>query len=277
MKTILEVIKLGEEYLKKRGIERARREAEELISEVLGISRIALYLDFERPLQENELEKCRHFFKRRSLNEPPQYIFGYVFFAGVHIKVNSDVLIPRPETELLVSKIIKDLETENLKGKILWDMCTGSGCIGISLKKRFPELRVILSDISEKALSVASQNAQANGVEVEIVQSDMFSAVGDFSFHYFVSNPPYVSIEEYHQLEPKITQFEPQLAFLAGSKGLFFYEEIAKHLFFFLKERAWLEIGSNQGPDVMSLFNQFKSSLEKDWSGKDRFLKLEKF
>lgn len=282
MKTILELINLGEEYLKQKGVEKARREAEELIACALMFRRIDLYLNFERPLIEEELEKCRLFFKRRGKREPSQYIAGEVSFAGVQIKVAPTVLIPRQETEILVEKIASELKAlPSLEGKVLWDMCTGSGCIGIALKKRFPDLTVILSDISPHALKTASQNALLNNVDVKILEGDLFAPYKEGKIDFFISNPPYVSEGEYVDLSPEVRNFEPKGALVGGKNGLFFYEKIAQELFDRLKEcgKGWLEIGKDQKNAVLNLFqnNQWsKAFVEQDWSGNDRFLFLEK-
>src|SRR5579872_833537 len=151
MKTLADVLHLSTEYLQKRGIDRARRQAEELISHVLKLPRIELYMQFDRPFIESELNDLREAMKRRAVGEPWQYIFGEVDFYGCKIRVNRDVLIPRQETEILVDKIVKELPTHPLE---IWDICTGSGCIGIALKKKRPDCRVVLSDISKEALKV---------------------------------------------------------------------------------------------------------------------------
>lgn len=277
MKTILDIINLGEDFLKNKGFERARREAEELIADALTLRRIDLYLNHDRPLNPKELEKCRSFFSRRAKKEPPQYILGEVSFAGVKIKVNPNVLIPRPETEILVEKIAESLKDISLQGKVLVDMCTGSGCIGIALKKRFPELNVILVDVSAAALKVASENALLNDVKVVLIESDLFTNLeGDFDF--FVCNPPYVTEKEYLTLAPEL-HFEPKIALVGGQDGLAFYQKISEVLFSRIKDSAWLEIGKDQGRAVLDLFkknNWTQSQIEKDWSGHDRFLILKK-
>jgi release factor glutamine methyltransferase len=279
VKTILEAITLGEEFLRKKGISRARREAEELIAEALSLKRLDLYLDFERPLEENDLEKCRTFFSRRAKREPLQYIAGRVSFAGVSLKVTPAVLIPRPETEILVEKICTELSSySSLENKVLIDMCTGSGCIGIALKKRFPTLNVILTDISADALKIAAENAQENGVDVTLVQGDLFSPLEGKSCDFFVANPPYVFEEEYQSLAPEVRDFEPKGALVGGVE---FYRRIADKLYPFLHEegRGWLEIGYQQKEAVMALFKKFPwqtCAVDKDWADKDRFLVLKR-
>ena len=158
MHTVIEILKLSTEFLKQKGIENSRRQAEDLLGDALGVGRMGLYLEHDRPLTESELNKCREWLKRRGNGEPLQYIAGKVEFFGCSLIVTPEVLIPRQETEILIDKIVQKLSTIDLEGKILWDVCCGSGCIGIALKKKFPKLHVALSDISAEALAVAKKN-----------------------------------------------------------------------------------------------------------------------
>ena len=142
MQSILEILSLTTAYLHKKGIDHARRQAEELLCDALKLSRLQLYMDFERPLNAEELVACREHLTRRSQREPLAYIRGHTEFYGCSILVTRAVLIPRQETEILVDKIVGILEKEGTTGKSLWDVCCGSGCLGIALKKRFPGLQV---------------------------------------------------------------------------------------------------------------------------------------
>jgi release factor glutamine methyltransferase len=271
MITLLEIIRRSEGYLAERGVERARREAEEVIADTLGLKRLDLYLQFDRPLHESELPLLRLAIQRRSNREPAAYISGVVSFAGLELKVNSDVLIPRPETEILVEKIAQTLATLPLENKILWDLCCGSGCIGLALKKRFPHLQVILSDLSEKALAVAKENASFG---VDFKQGDLFEPFEGMKCDFFVCNPPYVTESEYQTLTPEVHQ-EPKMALVSGPSGLEFYVRIAKELKKYLNNGglAWLEIGAGQGESVKSLFENegWRCHYTADWSGHDRF------
>ncbi len=268
MKTLLEIIKRSELYLRDKGIERPRREAEEVIADALGMRRLDLYMQFERPLSETELVNLRDPIVRRGNHEPTAYIAGSVQFSDLSIKVTSDVLIPRPETEILVEKIAETLKRKDLEGKILWDMCCGSGCIGHALKKKFPELTVILSDLSEKALAVARQNGEG----VTFKQGDLFAPFKGEKCDFFVCNPPYVTDEEYATLTPEV-QVEPKMALVGG---LTFYERIAAELSNHINPEgmAWFELGSGQGEDVKKIFNG-RGQVENDWSGHTRFFFLE--
>jgi len=280
MRTVLEVLHLSTDYLKQKGIQNSRRQAEELLGEVLGIGRMQLYLDFERPLSDQELERCREWLKRRGQGEPLSYIRGSVEFLGCCIKINRDVLIPRQETEILVSKVVEELSKRDLENKVLWDICCGSGCIGIALKKHFPKLQVSLSDISPAALAVAKENAEANSVNVECLHGDLLEPFKGRLADYIISNPPYVAEEEIATLEIEVRDYEPKIALSGGVSGLDFYRRLSKDLPKALKQggMAWLEIGDGQGTALLEMFRDspWKSAkVERDWSGRERFFSLE--
>lgn len=281
VKTVNEVVGLSTDYLLKQGLESPRREAEFLLSEFLNMSRLDLYLNFDRPLDAQELDLFRERLKRRGKGEPGQYIHGAVQFYGLNLFVNPAVLIPRPETEILVDHIFNTLKAEDLSGKKLLDLCSGSGCIGLSLKSKFSDLSVYLSDISESALAVAKKNAEANQLVVGFSQGDLFEPLLDQKFDYVVCNPPYISLKEYHELSPEVREFEPCLALVGGDSGYEFYERLREDLPKYLnpKGRVWLEIGTGQGQIILDLFSGSPwklAKLEKDWAGHDRFILLER-
>jgi release factor glutamine methyltransferase len=280
MKTILDIINLSSEYLEKHEIDSSRREAELLVADVLGVKRLDLYMQFDRPLCDEELINCREVLKRRAVGEPSQYIHGTVEFYDCQIAVSTDVLIPRQETEILVDKIVKVLEKEDLEGKTLWDVCCGSGCIGIAIKKRFPELEVFLSDRSPFAVEVAQKNAQENSVDVSVLLGDLFQSFSGKKAHYVVSNPPYISEKEYEGLAQEVRKYEPREALISGPTGLEFYEQFATQLPDYLHShgKVWFELGMGQGESVKNLFESGgyrQMSVEKDWSDHDRFFFLE--
>jgi len=280
MKSLLDVILLSETYLKERGVSRPRREAEDLIAFVLKLKRLDLYLQFERPLNEEELEKCREVVKRRGKREPFAYICQEIVFSDLVLKVTPHVLIPRQETEILVEKIAVKLATIPLDNKILWDMCTGSGCIGLALKKKFPQLNVFLSDISKEALLIAEENARLNNLEVHFRSGDLFEAFKGEKCDFFICNPPYVSEDDYRLLDPEVRAFEPKLALVGGKRGLSLYERLSKELknYFNSNFLAWFEIGTGQGIEIKKIFNDqriYSSHIEMDWAGHDRFFFLE--
>jgi release factor glutamine methyltransferase len=258
MKTLGQILTLSYQYIISRNASIERHEVEELIAHILGMKRLDLYLNFERPMQEDELQKIRERLQRLAKGEPIQYIEGKCTFLGSDLKITPKVLIPRQETELIVEFVIEQLSKVDLKGKSLWDICTGSGCIGLAIKKKLPLLNVTLSDISEDALHVASFNAKLNNVQVELLQCNLFEGFHGLKADYIISNPPYVAIDDLDSLDPSVKNYEPQLALAGGVKGLDFYKRIAVSLRHFLHEngKAWFEIGSGQIDDVVSIFEQ---------------------
>jgi release factor glutamine methyltransferase len=280
MKTVLEVLTLSTKHLQQKNISNARRDAEELIASALEMPRLDLYMQFDRPVTDKELDDCRSKLLRRSNREPVDYICGSLDFYHCKIQVTPDVLIPRQETEILVDLIVKQLESVDLSGKILFDICCGSGCIGIALKKKFPQLTVILSDISPQALKIAEKNAQANAVQIEILEGDLLAPFAGRKADFIVSNPPYISSSEYETLEPEVKQFEPKTALVSGESGLEIYQRLSRELPGFMTPsgRAWFEMGTCQGSPILKMFSSppWKTAkVEKDWAGHDRFFFLE--
>lgn len=276
--TLVDVLQKSTDYLKDKGVARARRVAEELIAHVLKIKRLDLYLQHDRPLIEEELEQIRGFIKRAARNEPLEYIIENVSFYHCDLRITPDVLIPRPETEILVDAICRQMKEGG--EKVAWDVCCGPGSIGIAVKKALPILTVVLSDISEKALALASANAKRNGVEVETVLGDLLQPFQGRKADAIFCNPPYISQQEYAHLDPSVRNFEPQLALVGGEDGLIFYRRLAEELPPYLQPGAKLffEIGAGQGESVQTLFNTGhwrNKRVEKDWSGHDRFFFLE--
>lgn len=280
MKSVKDVLTLSMQYLQEKGIENCRRQAEELLCDVLGVDRMGLYVNFEKPLDQAELTLCRERLRRRGKGEPLAYLHGEVEFFGCKLIVSPDVLIPRQETELLVDKISSALAKEKLEGKILWDICCGSGCIGIALKKRYPDLNVVLADLSPKALAIAKKNAERNDVAVSLVEGDLLTPFAGQQAHYVVCNPPYISEKEYTALDREVRDYEPRLALVGGKTGLEYYERLAGQLrpFLFAGGRVWFETGAGQGEQIKALFSDKSwknSQIDNDWAGKNRFFSLE--
>jgi release factor glutamine methyltransferase len=280
MKTIREILKLSTDYLEGKKIAEPRRQAEELLADFLGLKRLELYLDFDRPMEMREIDLFRERLRKRGKGEPIPYIQGEIEFYNCTIKLTPDVLIPRQETELLTDQIVNDLKGIPLRGLRLWDICCGSGCLGIALKNALPELEVTLSDISEKALAVAKENAERNEVRVKCLQGDLFDPFKGEKTNFIVCNPPYVSEREWESLDREVKDFEPKQALVPGPTGLEFYIRFADELRDYLlpRGRVWLEIGYNQGPHILKIFNLngwTRCSVLKDWAGHDRFFFLE--
>jgi len=235
-------------------------------------------LQFDRPLQEDELKMYRALLKRKAAGEPIEYICGSIEFFGCDLYTNANVLIPRPETELLLEKASQQIE-KNVEKKV-WDVCCGSGCIGLGLKKRFPQLKVILSDIEESAISVAKRNAKRNQLDVEFLLGDLLSVFKGQKADMIFCNPPYISRKDFECLDRSVKDFEPSQALIGGESGLLYYERLSRVLPEYLepKARLFLEIGAGQGGAVLDIFNSgyWKAKkVEKDWAGHDRFFFLE--
>ena len=205
----------------------------------------------------------------------PQYIVGNVCFYGNIINVNKNVLISRFETELLVEKTIKYYRKMFNDSKInILDIGTGSGCISITLKKEL-DCNVVGVDISNDALEVAGENALINEVNINFICSDIFSNVND-KFDVIISNPPYISYEE--EIEDIVRNNEPHLALYADDNGMYFYDKILRECSNYLNDKFLIafEIGYKQGEDIKNLaykyLDNINVSIEKDYSGKDRFV-----
>ena len=280
MKTLGEVLGLSVAYLEKQGILYPRRMAEELLAFSLKIKRLDLYMQFDRPLEEKELEVFRGFLKRKAQGEPLEHIFGEVFFLDCMLTITPDVLIPRPETEILLSKVISQIENLPKTKKVAWDICTGSGALGIALKKACPHLEVSISDISPKALAVAKKNVIRNDVAVDVYEGDLLKPFEGKKADIILCNPPYVTTHECQALDPSVKNFEPNLALDGGEFGTVFYERLAKDLPKYLNPGAkiFFEIGKDQGESIMKIFSlpcYSNQTVEKDWSSKNRFFFLE--
>lgn len=219
MLSVLEIIKRTTGFFEQRGVESPRLNAELLIGHALGLKRMQLYLQFERPLTEAELEKIRPLVKRRGGREPLQYIMGETEFSGLKLKVDRRALIPRPETERLVELVTQHFASPPAT---VLDLGTGSGAIALALAKAWPEAVVTAVDKSEDALALARENAEACALagRVKFVSSDWFAAVSaGEQFALIVANPPYLSDEETAAAQPEVKDFEPRMALSAGTNS----------------------------------------------------------
>ena len=279
MITVLEVIKLSTEYLQKKGVESPRVNAEILLAEILKCKRLDLYLAFDKPLAEKELSDYREAIRKRGLRIPLQYIVGSVEFYGLKLLVNENVLIPRPETELLVENIINE-SNKSLNIKVL-DIGVGSGNISLSILKNISNANVVAIDISELALQVAKKNAELNLLQDRIefkicdIMNDSLNELGKFDV--IVSNPPYVSETDYDTLEPELKMFEPKIALTDNSNGISFYKKIIEVSDKILTKpgKLFFELGMGQSMKVKTLFEQKGFSninISKDYSGTDRII-----
>lgn len=249
-------------------------EARVLIKYILNKNEINIIANENIELSNENKKQLLESIEKIKKGYPLQYITHYQEFMGIKFEVNENVLIPQPDTEVLVEKTIKIVQKcypkeDNRNIKIL-DLCTGSGAIAISLKKYLPSVQVFASDISKKALEIAKTNAKKNDVQIKLIESNMFENINE-KFDIVVSNPPYIKTNEITKLSNQV-QNEPRLALDGGKDGLDFYRIIQKNIKNYLYENGILlmEIGYDQGQAVASMFKN--SKLVKDYAGKNRVI-----
>lgn len=248
--TYKETIDLGIRILELAGIEEAENDAWLLLSKECKMNRTAYYMHMKDEILPEQLNEYKGLIKKRAERVPLQYITGEQEFMGLTFHVNSNVLIPRQDTETLVEEAIKLVEP----GMSILDMCTGSGCIIISILKKCSGIQGIGSDISKQALNVAKENAKLNNVAVDFERSDMFENLSD-KYDMIVSNPPYIRSDVVPTLMPEVCEFEPLDALDGHEDGLYFYRKIIKECKSFLKEdgKILFEIGNDQGQAVSDM------------------------
>jgi release factor glutamine methyltransferase len=274
--TIIELLKWTADYLKEKQFENGRLTGERLLAHVLQCRRVDLYVQFERPLSGEELASYKALLKRRLAHEPVQYIIGETEFFSLPFKVGPGVLIPRPETELLVEKVLAAASPWP-EARIL-DIGTGSGNIATSLAVHLPSARITAVDCSQAALHLAAENGQRNKVaeRIQWQEWNLFSDTCPLQtpFDIVVANPPYIRQADYDALPLEIKNFEPANALLAGLDGLDAYKAICKWLPTLLNKPgfAYLEIGADQANGVAALFTG--AVIHKDLAGKDRIIEF---
>ena len=269
----------GEAQLLKNGIENARFDADLLLAGVLDVSRDRLYLDGDRVLSEDEETAYRGSIIRRCEHEPLQYILRRQEFMGLSFCVDQRVLIPRADSEILVEKWLDIVKQEERSGREdlikVADLCTGSGALAISMAYYYPKAEIVGTDLSLDALEVARQNAQRLGVSVEWRQGDFVTPIQGELWDFIITNPPYVSTEDYSQCAPEIFR-EPSMAFLGGQDGLDFYRRLGEEIQSLLNPQGKLlmEIGWHQAEAVCGIFQKkgFDTRVFPDLAGRDRVI-----
>ena len=268
--TYREAMDLGEKVLKMADIADAKVDAWLLLEMVCKIDRNFYYLHLEDDLSEEQVSGYEIALKKRAEHIPLQYIVGETEFMGLRFKVNSSVLVPRQDTETLVEETLKVIEP----GMKVLDLCTGSGCIIISILHNIVNVEGDAVDISRQALNVAIENAKLNDVVVNFERSDLFDNVTG-TYDVIVSNPPYIPTAQVLKLMPEVQNFEPMEALDGKEDGLFFYRRIIQECGAYLKENGKIlfEIGHDQGVMVSGMLRAagFKNvTIKKDLSGNDR-------
>ena len=278
-----EVLTKSIQFFKDKKIETARLDAEILISHALKIPRIQLYVKYDQPLGENEITTCREFVRRRSLGEPVAYITEEKGFYGLNFKIRSGVLIPRPETELIIDEVLADHKKKSTTGIVrVLDLGSGTGCIGLSILKNIPNSELVTIERSQTAFEVLTENIKSLELNdrVKAIHSDVLKVdVTPFSqFDYVVSNPPYIDQKD-KETEQFVKKFEPHEALFSPDQGLSDIKSWATRYSHLVKPNGLMlfEIGYQQGSAVKVYFEslqKFKSvDVIKDLSGLDRIIK----
>ena len=263
----------GELLLQEAGVMDAKIDAWLLLEMVAKIDRSFYFTHINEEVEPEVLTEYERVLEKRAEHVPLQYITGEQEFMGMTFKVNSNVLIPRQDTETLVEETLKVIEPQM---EVL-DLCTGSGCILLSILKNAPTVRGTGSDVSKQALLVAKENAKLHDLEAEWVRGNLFDNVSG-SYDVIVSNPPYIAQTEIPRLMPEVAQFEPIQALDGGVDGLDFYRKITEEAPQYLKENGYLffEIGYDQGQEVQRLMCEAgftDVAVIKDLAGNDRVVK----
>ncbi|OGP32513.1 MAG: protein-(glutamine-N5) methyltransferase, release factor-specific [Deltaproteobacteria bacterium GWC2_42_11] len=305
--TLREILNSIIGYLGGIGIDNPSLNAEILMMGALKCKRVSLHTDYGRCLTGEETEYIWRLVQRRASREPLQYITGMQGFWSLEFKVTPDVLIPRPETELLIEEALKVVSGQLAVGScanrklvtanylypcpLILDLCTGSGCIAVTLAREIPHAVIYATDISESALEIAKENAKMHGVldRIKFIHGDLFNALDPkpltpdpISFDIIVSNPPYIRTKDIENLEPEVKGFEPLEALDGGRNGLDVIRKIIEKSHIYLKKDGILmfEIGAGQAVNVMKLFessfNYKGISIIKDYSGIERVVKAQR-
>jgi release factor glutamine methyltransferase len=325
--TVLEAIQKSADFLAKKGVESPRLQTELLLAHLLKLLRMKLYLNFERTLTLPEVDALRELVRRRGQCEPLQHITGSTSFCGLEIAVNRHALVPRQETELLAEcgweflnqisegRVTRAPKLKNEDGNSYnsslraLDFGTGTGCIAIALAVKCPTAKIVATDISADALSLAKENATRNGVaeRIEFLQGDGFAAlvsegrvtrvpesnaaaeIGDsqssslrkMGFDLIISNPPYIPAAEISTLQPEVRDFDPRCALDGGADGLDFYRLIASQAVAFLRPggKVMLEFGDGQVGAIRQIFENEKwivEAVKEDYSHRARILIVRK-
>ena len=273
--TIGKIQTWGTNYLNSKSIEDSKKCIDLLLCNVLNLERIDLYIKNELPLNVFELNEIKEKIKRLVKNEPLQYVLGDVSFYGLKFYVNSNVLIPRPETEELVDLIVK--ENSNKSFINILDIGCGSGCIGISLAKSFPQAKCYAIDISPGAIETAKLNANANEINnIEFYVLDILKKIPKTKFDIIVSNPPYISTNEFNDLDKNVKDFEPRAALTDEADGLSFYRRFNEIFERMLTENGifYFENSYEQGEKVSKIFSEkYEVETIKDINKIERFVK----
>lgn len=266
--TLGEVLRAAADYLARKGVENPRLDAERLLARALGLTRIQLYTEHDRPLTDAERTAARALVERRGRREPLAYVLGDWDFRRLTLRTDARALVPRPETEIVVERCLA-LLADTPQPRVV-DVGTGTGAIALALKQERPDAQVTATDVSVDALTLARENAEANGLEVAFVETSLLDSL-DGTYDLVVSNPPYVLAAELAALEPEVRDWEPQLALVdAGQTGA-----LAADARRVLAGSLVLEVHTDQAERVRALLAELgyaNSRIEADLTGRPRIV-----
>jgi release factor glutamine methyltransferase len=290
--TVLEILNKSSDFFKAKGIEHFRLDAQLLLGHVLGLERMELYLNFDRPMSPREVDLCRDAIARRSKREPLQHIIGEVAFRNLNLKTDIRALIPRPETELIIDFLVElypNVSKEDSSNKTLrgLEVGVGTGAICLSVLKEFPHIHMTGVDISPEALELTQENATKNelafpGERGTLVQSDLLQNIsGEEPWDFIISNPPYISQGNYEQLEPEVKDWDPKLALVGGTVGTECIERLLQEALPKVQLGGWLilEIGHDQAKTVVdkaSTLGWKNHRIKKDYGDVERFVAVQR-
>lgn len=279
MKNLYSVYRDAIKALTEAGCDSPEFDAQQLVEHCLGLNKTQLLLNSGNPVEDAKLYFFTECINRRCNHEPLQYILGMWDFHRFSFKVGEGVLIPRPETELLV-----DFASEKIKKhgcSVIFDLCCGSGCVGLSVAKLFPNVKVFCVDISDKAIEYTNKNKEFLCADnVTILKKDVLEVTGFLGMprpDIVLSNPPYIPTKEIESLQPEV-RFEPELALDGGADGLVFYRSLAENWFPFINRGGYLamECGEDQARDILTMFvdKAQKARIIKDAAGIERVVSI---
>lgn len=242
-----------------------------MLSKILNYDRIKLYSNYDQPLSSEELALLKVMLKRRIASEPLQYILGESYFYGLKFFCRPDVLIPRPETELIIEQFSKISKSKDFT---LLDIGTGTGCIAITLAKMYPNASITAIDVSEQAIETARLNAELHNVKIELIHADVFDYDFPRMFDYIVSNPPYIPLSESKELQSEIVLHEPSIAYTDGNDGLSYYRRFRSIIEQFMNTdgKFLFEIGAGQSKELLEILSDKEIGVVYDLSGHDRLI-----
>jgi release factor glutamine methyltransferase len=267
--TLAEVLRRSTDFLERKGVDSPRLDAERLLAHGLGLSRIELYMEHDRPLTEDELAATRSLVERRGRREPLAYVLGEWGFRNLVLKTDARALVPRPETEVLVDRALELLD--GAPEPRLLDVGTGTGAIALSLAQEVPSASVTAVDVSHHALGLARENRERTGLAVELLEADLRDGLPGGPYDLIASNPPYVEPDELADLQPEVRDFEPHVALVGGGLP----ELVARAAVHALKPGGAfvMEVHSRHGERLLALLDELgfvETRVTQDLAGRDR-------